>query len=218
MRAAFAKTILVVDEGSLASTLQARDLLRVADRLRIPRVVLVGDRKQLDAVDAGEALRPTPGRRHEDRRHGRNPSAEGRRTEGGRPRKPRRRRPRRLRKTRRPNRPGQPRQPRRSRRRAMAPALPRSAGKHRVDGPEPRTAANRQRPHTREARPRRRHPRTRIRRRTPSLQRLHRRRKGPRRKLRPRRRRGLPARIQEASESKRATKDASPQSTGAPRP
>ena len=54
MRAAFAKTILVVDEGSLASTLQARDLLRVADRLRIPRVVLVGDRKQLDAVDAGK--------------------------------------------------------------------------------------------------------------------------------------------------------------------
>ena len=54
MRAAFAKTILVVDEGSLASTTQARDLLRVADRLRIPRVVLVGDRKQLDAVDAGK--------------------------------------------------------------------------------------------------------------------------------------------------------------------
>ena len=54
MRAAFAKTILVVDEGSLASTVQARDLLRIADALRIPRVVLVGDEKQLDAVDAGK--------------------------------------------------------------------------------------------------------------------------------------------------------------------
>ena len=54
MRAAFAKTILVVDEGSLASTAQARDLLRIANALRIPRVVLVGDAKQLDAVDAGK--------------------------------------------------------------------------------------------------------------------------------------------------------------------
>ena len=54
MRAAFAKTALVVDEGSLASTVQARDLLRIADALRIPRVVLVGDEKQLDAVDAGK--------------------------------------------------------------------------------------------------------------------------------------------------------------------
>ena len=54
MRAAFAKTILVVDEGSLASTVQARDLLRIASAVRIPRVVLVGDAKQLDAVDAGK--------------------------------------------------------------------------------------------------------------------------------------------------------------------
>ena len=54
MRAAFAKTILVVDEGSLASTVQARGLLRIAAELRIPRVVLVGDAKQLDAVDAGK--------------------------------------------------------------------------------------------------------------------------------------------------------------------
>ena len=54
MRSAFAKTALVVDEGSLASTVQARNLLRIADALRIPRVVLVGDAKQLDAVDAGK--------------------------------------------------------------------------------------------------------------------------------------------------------------------
>ncbi len=54
MRAAFAKTVLVVDEGSLASTVQARDLLRIAGALRIPKLVLVGDAKQLDAVDAGK--------------------------------------------------------------------------------------------------------------------------------------------------------------------
>ena len=54
MRAAYRKTALVVDEGSLASTVQARDLLRIAGALRIPRVVLVGDEKQLDAVDAGK--------------------------------------------------------------------------------------------------------------------------------------------------------------------
>ena len=54
MRAAYAKTVLVVDEGSLASTVQARDLLRIANALRIPKLVLVGDAKQLDAVDAGK--------------------------------------------------------------------------------------------------------------------------------------------------------------------
>ena len=54
MRAAFRKTVLVVDEGSLASTVQARNLLRIASVLRIPKVVLVGDSKQLDAVDAGK--------------------------------------------------------------------------------------------------------------------------------------------------------------------
>ncbi len=54
MRADFAKTMLIVDEGSLASTVQARDLLKIASELRIPKLVLVGDAKQLDAVDAGK--------------------------------------------------------------------------------------------------------------------------------------------------------------------
>ena len=54
MRAAFSKTVLVVDEGSLASTAQARDLLRIAGVLRVPKLVLVGDAKQLEAVDAGK--------------------------------------------------------------------------------------------------------------------------------------------------------------------
>ena len=54
MRRVFGKTVLVVDEGSLASTVQARNLLRIARSFRIPRLVLVGDEKQLDAVDAGK--------------------------------------------------------------------------------------------------------------------------------------------------------------------
>ena len=54
LRAAFAKTALVIDEGSLASTVQARDLLKIASVLHIPKLVLVGDSKQLDAVDAGK--------------------------------------------------------------------------------------------------------------------------------------------------------------------
>ena len=54
LRATFSRTVLVVDEGSLASTVQARDLLRIARELRIPKLVLVGDSRQLDAVDAGK--------------------------------------------------------------------------------------------------------------------------------------------------------------------
>ena len=70
MRAAFRKTVLVVDEGSLASTVQARDLLRIANTLRIPRVVLVGDEKQLDAVDAGKPFGQLQRGGHEDGDHG----------------------------------------------------------------------------------------------------------------------------------------------------
>ena len=54
LRAAYRKTALVVDEGSLASTREVRELLKITDVLRLPRVVLVGDAKQLDAVDAGK--------------------------------------------------------------------------------------------------------------------------------------------------------------------
>ncbi len=54
LRAGYAKTALVVDEGSLASTREMRELLRISEVLRLPRVVIVGDAKQLDAVDAGK--------------------------------------------------------------------------------------------------------------------------------------------------------------------
>ena len=54
LRAANAKTMLVVDESSLASSGQMRNLMRIATALRLPRVVLVGDEKQLGAVEAGK--------------------------------------------------------------------------------------------------------------------------------------------------------------------
>ena len=54
LRAANAKTMLVVDESSLASSEQMKNLLRIATALRLPRVVLVGDEKQLGAVEAGK--------------------------------------------------------------------------------------------------------------------------------------------------------------------
>ena len=54
LRGQFAKTVLVVDESSLASSEQMRGLLRAATRLRLARVVLVGDEKQLGAVEAGK--------------------------------------------------------------------------------------------------------------------------------------------------------------------
>ena len=54
LRAANARTMLVVDESSLASSAQMRNLLRIATALRLPRVVLVGDERQLGAVEAGK--------------------------------------------------------------------------------------------------------------------------------------------------------------------
>ena len=54
LRGQFAKTVLVVDESSLASSEQMRGLLRAATTLRLTRVILVGDEKQLGAVEAGK--------------------------------------------------------------------------------------------------------------------------------------------------------------------
>ncbi|MYG28782.1 MAG: AAA family ATPase [Boseongicola sp. SB0677_bin_26] len=45
--------MLVVDESSLASSAQVRNLLRIATTLRILRVVPVGDERRLGAVEAG---------------------------------------------------------------------------------------------------------------------------------------------------------------------
>lgn len=54
VREQFKNKIIVVDESSLASTTQIRDFLRIIKVIQPARVVLVGDEKQLDAVDAGK--------------------------------------------------------------------------------------------------------------------------------------------------------------------
>ena len=50
-------SVLVLDEASMVSTVQMELLMRIAERLRIARLVLVGDRRQLRAASAGEPFR-----------------------------------------------------------------------------------------------------------------------------------------------------------------
>ena len=50
-------SVLVLDESSMVSTAQMELLMRISERLRIARLVLVGDRGQLRAVTAGEPFR-----------------------------------------------------------------------------------------------------------------------------------------------------------------
>ena len=50
-------SVLVLDESSMVSTAQMELLMRISERLRIARLVLVGDRGQLRAVSAGEPFR-----------------------------------------------------------------------------------------------------------------------------------------------------------------
>jgi conjugative relaxase-like TrwC/TraI family protein len=49
----YRQSFILLDETSLASSGQIRDLLYVADQLEIPRIVLSGDTKQLLSVEAG---------------------------------------------------------------------------------------------------------------------------------------------------------------------
>ena len=53
----FGGSVLVLDEASMVSTDQMRQLMRIADRLGVARLVLVGDTRQLRAVDAGQPFR-----------------------------------------------------------------------------------------------------------------------------------------------------------------
>ncbi len=57
LRKDFAGSILVADDMAQASTEQARRLLRIADRLGVGRLALVGDRRQLRAAGAGQPFR-----------------------------------------------------------------------------------------------------------------------------------------------------------------
>ena len=54
MRAEYKNVILVVDEASMKSMRQTHDLQVITNRLEIPKLVLVGDTKQLSAIEAGK--------------------------------------------------------------------------------------------------------------------------------------------------------------------
>ena len=56
-REAFAGSVLAVDEASMIGTVQMEALLRIAKKLQVARVVLIGDTRQLRAVDAGQPFR-----------------------------------------------------------------------------------------------------------------------------------------------------------------
>ena len=60
-REAFAGTVLAVDEASMIGTVQMEALLRIAKQLDVARVVLLGDTRQLRAVDAGQPFRVLQG-------------------------------------------------------------------------------------------------------------------------------------------------------------
>lgn len=49
----FKNTMVILDESSFASSKQMYGLLKIANEIQIPRVILVGDTKQLEAVEAG---------------------------------------------------------------------------------------------------------------------------------------------------------------------
>ena len=50
-------SVLVLDEASMVSTAGMELLMRIAERFRVARLVLVGDRRQLRAANAGEPFR-----------------------------------------------------------------------------------------------------------------------------------------------------------------
>lgn len=53
LRRKFRKTMLICDEASFVSTRQMQKFLAIANKLKVGRVALVGDTKQLDGVEAG---------------------------------------------------------------------------------------------------------------------------------------------------------------------
>jgi hypothetical protein len=53
-RATFANTVLIVDEASMPSSEQALKLVQLANLLSVERLVFVGDKRQLGAIDAGK--------------------------------------------------------------------------------------------------------------------------------------------------------------------
>ena len=56
-RAEYGRGVLAVDEAAMIDTVRMEDLLRIAARLGVARVALVGDTEQLRPVDAGQPFR-----------------------------------------------------------------------------------------------------------------------------------------------------------------
>ena len=56
-RLAFGGAVLAVDEASMVSAAQMRQLMRIAERIGIARLALVGDSGQLRSVEAGQPFR-----------------------------------------------------------------------------------------------------------------------------------------------------------------
>ncbi|NRD91056.1 hypothetical protein C8024_18785 [Sphingopyxis sp. BSNA05] len=46
--------VLVLDEASMVSNVEKEKLVRLANLLEVDRLVMIGDKKQLGAVDAGK--------------------------------------------------------------------------------------------------------------------------------------------------------------------
>ena len=70
-RRALGGSVLILDEASMVGTVQMRALTRIAAQTDVARLALIGDRRQLRAVEAGPTLRPVAGRRDADGTHGR---------------------------------------------------------------------------------------------------------------------------------------------------
>jgi elongation factor P--beta-lysine ligase len=54
-RAMLKDTMLVLDEASLVANKPMNDLVTIANRLGVDRLVMIGDRAQLQPIDAGKA-------------------------------------------------------------------------------------------------------------------------------------------------------------------
>ena len=57
LRETLSGSVLVLDEASMAGTVQVRSLMRIADRVGAARLVFVGDTRQLRAIEAGQPFR-----------------------------------------------------------------------------------------------------------------------------------------------------------------
>ncbi len=57
----FAGAVVILDEASMTGTTQMQELMRISERLGFARLVLVGDTRQLRAVEAGQPFRQLQG-------------------------------------------------------------------------------------------------------------------------------------------------------------